>query len=249
MSIQKQAATLAEHWVDNGRISPMYCLSVVLENNSVHRGDGFFKLDGTSLEAPNEFEQVATHYMVAVAYEVLVRVEPSIVGLCLVSARRDHNNLCKQLWDRISMYITIPSDICSVLRVGRVDLQRFVCDVYGSLLRLTADPQRINDWVLAGIQKWDCAIGGKFHSDLNYVCKAAEVQGVQVKQSASLAFWDGHGVLWTKQDHILVFLLLVFWKPRYFDTPAHDAPQSIKDTCNVPWLIPLTEMHSSKITQ
>ena len=99
MSVQRQAATLAEHWVDNGRISPLHCLSVVLGNNSVRQGDGFFKLDGTCLEAPNEFEYVATNYMVAVAYEVLIRVEPPIAGLCLVSARRDHNKLCEQLWE------------------------------------------------------------------------------------------------------------------------------------------------------
>ena len=249
MSVQRQAAMLAEHWIDSNRISPMHCLSILLEDNSILQGNGFFKIDGTCMEAPNEFEYVAKNYMVAVTYEVLIRVEPPISGMCLVSARRNHNKLCSMLWERIYMYLTIPSDICSVLRVGRGDLQRFVCDVYGSLLRLTADPQRINNWVLAGIQKWDCSIGGKFHSDLNCVCKAAEIQSVQVKKNASLSFWDGHGVLWTKQDHILVFLLLVFWKPRYCVTPAHDAPQSIKDTCNAPWLIPLTEMHSLRTTQ
>lgn len=244
-SVSENAALLAEHWIDNGRIAPISCFGMLLSNPVCVRKKTHVKLCDTPLDAPLEFEELLRRYLVAVAYETLTRVVPVIEGLCLVFAKRNHNQVASQLWQRVKMYMSMPLSFNLALRTGRADLQKFVTCVCGGLLRGTADPSRIDEWVESGITNWSCKPGTTFYGDLRLVCEAAEIQGLQVQSGASVAFWNNIGVLWTKADHILVFLLLIFWKPRYCIKVPTDLPLSLQRAAQQPWLRTIATCSSS----
>jgi hypothetical protein len=240
MSVRHLAKQLACHWIDMGKIDALHCLTVILTNPDVEESAGFVRLRGTQLEAPASYRCIIDKYLVAVAQEILMLVQPTVQGLCLIASRRNYNPLCIALWERVKMYMVVPPSVAAVLRTGRADLQRFVCDVYGHLLRRSADPDRITKWIDDALVDWSCPVGSGFHRDLCLVCKAAEIQGVTVSKGASVAFWGEMGVMWTTADHILVALLLIFWKPQYRVRPAEHTPLSLARACQQPWIAPET---------
>lgn len=236
MSVSEAGAQVARHWVSTNGMHPLSVLEAVLRQPAVVEVDGFLRLAGTPLEVPGEYSEVVKEHMVTVALQTLLLVEPLVAGVCLAASRRDHNPLCRALWGRIGQYCSMPAIVTGALRTQRGDLQRFVADAYGTLLRQTCDPARIDQWLEAATQPWECTVGSGFLAVVASAMRLGEIQYVRVWKGASMRLWGEHGVLMTRSDHVLLFLLVIFVCNG--ETARDGMPPPVREALRVSWLPP-----------
>jgi hypothetical protein len=240
VAISAMANDVAQHFVTNGLI-PLAALELVLQGHEPKLVDGFVRMGGTPLEVPGEFAEVTGEHMALVALNIMRLVKPPIEGVCLLASRRNHNSLCRGLWKVVSPYCEIPPALTGALRIQRGDLQRFVANVYGILLRKTCNPNQIETWInRATTTPWWCVVGGPFLKLVSRIAQVAEIQHIQVESGASLLLWGEHGLLITRSDRILLLLLLLFWDPGLVTICASkrpdDMPEPVRTALSATWL-------------
>jgi hypothetical protein len=244
------AEHVARHFVTTNGMHPLTVLELVLRGQPRVEIDGFVRLEGTPLEVPGEFAAVTATHMATIAWHVLLMVKPPIEGVCLLASRKDHNDLCRAVWRLVRQYCDMPPTLTAVMRTQRGDLQRFVADVYGKLLRSTCDCELLESWVDTAVATpWCCVVGGEFLALVSHVARVAEIEHVHVQGGASLRLWGEHGLLVAKSDHILLFLLLSFWEPGLAGVcpskwPA-DTPEPVKTALGATWLRKLSNLRWS----
>ena len=237
MSVADQAQQLALHWITSSGIYPTALLDILLCSPRPVQKDGFIVLEKSHLEAPSVFSDIVCFHMDAIIMEVVKLTQPTVVALNMISSRQNNNALCARTWTRVKQYYTMPPLWTSALRIPRADLQALVSKTYGILLRATCDPDRLESWIFGATQRWNCTIGSRFMDLVGDAIGLAQIQCLATSASPSIGLWGDHGIVLTKSDHILLFLLLVCGPPQLlFATRPEGCPEPVSNALSATWL-------------
>jgi len=234
--------SLVRHWVQVEGVPAAAVLDDVIRDLPVRVVGSMAHYEGSALGCPAALVPLLEDRVtLAVA---AASVDPEPAAMCsLIMARRHHNAVSRAVYSRIREIVAPPA--ASSLRCMRPDLQHFVAHVMGMVARACPDSRRWLANATAGTWQVECP--SRTRSAIADVARLADVSGtIEVAKHASVACGGRYGVSWLPDDRILIFLLLLFGPPGFFESPPPCLPPTLRAACTPPWR---TAMRFSQTTR